>query len=129
MPARWCRTRRLPSPPALRVSTVGAAPSRGYPTSKWTVNGGTEGGGHSLHSRSPALYVGGMTTIGAAERRTQAQRRAASRARLLDAAVDCLAERGYGGTTLPEIVRRAELSNGALWRHFRSKNELLVAAA
>ena len=70
-----------------------------------------------------------MATLGTAERRTQAQRRAVSRARLLDAAVACLAERGYGGTTLPEIVRRAELSNGALWRHFRSKDELLVAAA
>ena len=32
-----------------------------------TVNGGTEGGGHSPHPRSPALYVGGMTTIGAAD--------------------------------------------------------------
>ncbi|TML39165.1 MAG: TetR/AcrR family transcriptional regulator [Actinobacteria bacterium] len=62
-------------------------------------------------------------------RRTQAQRRAASRIRLLDAALECLADRGYAGTTFPEIVRRAGLSNGAVWRHFRSKEELLVAAA
>lgn len=61
-------------------------------------------------------------------RRTQAERRAASRQRLLDAAVECLAELGYGKTTLPEIVRRAGLSNGAMWRHFPSKVELLVAA-
>jgi AcrR family transcriptional regulator len=40
-----------------------------------------------------------------------------------------LAERGYAGTTFPEILKRAELSNGALWRHFRTKDDLLVAAA
>jgi AcrR family transcriptional regulator len=62
-------------------------------------------------------------------RRTQAERTAASRARLLDAAVESLAELGYHGTSLPEVVRRAGLSNGALWRHYRSKNDLLVAAA
>lgn len=62
-------------------------------------------------------------------RRTQAERRAESRDRLLDAALECLAERGYAGTTFPEVVRRAGLSNGALWRHFRSKAELMVAAS
>ena len=62
-------------------------------------------------------------------RRTQAERRATSRARLLDAALESLAELGYAGTTFPEVVRRAGLSNGALWRHFQSKAELLAAAA
>lgn len=61
-------------------------------------------------------------------RRTQAERRATSRAKILDAALGCLAERGYAGTTLPEVLRRAGLSNGAMWRHFRSKADLLVAA-
>jgi len=68
------------------------------------------------------------TALGPSGPRTQAQRRAASRRRLLDAAVQCLAELGYQGTTFPEVVRRAGLSNGALWRHFRSKTELMVAA-
>lgn len=61
-------------------------------------------------------------------RRTQAERRAVSREKILDAAVCCLAERGYAGTTFPEVLARAGLSNGAMWRHFRSKAELLVAA-
>ena len=65
----------------------------------------------------------------ATRRRTQAERRAESRDRLLDAALGCLAERGYAGTTFPEVVRRAGLSNGALWRHFRTKAELMVAAS
>ncbi|MBV9292169.1 MAG: TetR/AcrR family transcriptional regulator [Frankiales bacterium] len=69
-----------------------------------------------------------MTTA-VAERRTQAERRAASRAKLLDAALESLAELGYTGASLPEVVRRAGLSNGGLWRHFRSKAELMAAAS
>src|SRR3569623_846919 len=73
-----------------------------------------------------------VTTVAAArgpqQRRTQAERRASSRAKLLDATVLALAECGYAGATLPEIVRRAGLSNGALWRYFRSKAVLMAAA-
>ena len=65
----------------------------------------------------------------APRRRTQAERRASSRAKLLDATITSLAERGYAGTSLPEVVRRAGLSNGGLWRHFRSKAELMAAAS
>lgn len=67
-------------------------------------------------------------TSAAAHRRTQASRREASRARILQATLDCLADEGYAGTSLPAILRRARLSNGGLWRHFRSKAELLAAA-
>ena len=69
----------------------------------------------------------GATAIAA--RRTQAERRASSRAKLVDAALRCLADRGYAGASLPEIVRQAGMSNGALWRHFPSKAELLAAAS
>jgi AcrR family transcriptional regulator len=62
-------------------------------------------------------------------RRTQRERSEASRTRLLEAAVSCLADRGYAGTTMPEVLRRAGLSNGAMWRHFPSKAALLSAAA
>lgn len=70
-----------------------------------------------------------MSQPAGSPRRTQAERRAASRERLLDAALACLAERGYAGTSLPEVLRRAQMSNGAMWRHFPSKAELMVAAA
>jgi AcrR family transcriptional regulator len=63
------------------------------------------------------------------ERRTQPERLAASRQRILDAALLCLAERGFASTTFAEVLARAELSNGAMWRHFRTKTELLSAAA
>jgi AcrR family transcriptional regulator len=59
------------------------------------------------------------------KRRTQAERRAATRTALLDAAVDCLAEEGYAKTTKGRIAERAGVSPGALQHHFGSKAELL----
>jgi AcrR family transcriptional regulator len=61
-------------------------------------------------------------------RRTQAERRAATRGRLLEATVECLAERGYPGTTTIEVARRAGLSRGAQLHHFGTKAELVTAA-
>jgi AcrR family transcriptional regulator len=62
------------------------------------------------------------------KRRTQAERRAATRTALLDAAVDCLAEEGYAKTTKRRIAERAGVSSGALQHHFASKAELLGEA-
>jgi AcrR family transcriptional regulator len=60
--------------------------------------------------------------------RTQAERRATTRAALLDATVACLAERGYAGSTTTEIVRRAGVSRGAQVHHFPTKEGLVIAA-
>jgi len=62
------------------------------------------------------------------ERRTQAERRAGTRRALLDATVSCLSERGYSGATTPEICSRAGVSQGALFKHFPSKQALMAAA-
>ena len=62
------------------------------------------------------------------KRRTQAERRAATRTALLDAAVECLAEEGYAKTTNRRIAERAGVSSGALQHHFASKAELLGEA-
>jgi AcrR family transcriptional regulator len=59
--------------------------------------------------------------------RTQAERRAATRALLLDAAGGVFAKRGYHGATLDEIARSAQLSKGAVYHHFESKEELFLA--
>jgi AcrR family transcriptional regulator len=59
-------------------------------------------------------------------RKAQAE---ASRQRLLDAVFDCLLEVGYAGTTITAITKRAGVSNGALFNHFATKEDLLVAAA
>jgi AcrR family transcriptional regulator len=67
-----------------------------------------------------------MTT--ATTRRTQAERSASTRARIIAATVDALVELGHAGTTTLEVQRRAEVSRGALLHHFPSRAELLVAA-
>lgn len=62
-------------------------------------------------------------------RRTQADRRATTRKALLDATILSLRELGYAKTTTTEIVTRAEMSQGALFKHFGSKEALLSTAA
>ena len=52
----------------------------------------------------------------------------ATRGRLLDATIESLIERGFAGTTTPEVCRRAGVSQGALFKHFGSKADLLGAA-
>jgi len=44
-----------------------------------------------------------------------------TRKRLLRAAADAFAERGYDGTAWPTSPRPAGVSNGALYAHFGSK--------
>jgi AcrR family transcriptional regulator len=63
-----------------------------------------------------------------AVRRTQAERSAATRSRIVAATVESLIELGHAGTTTLEVQRRAEVSRGALLHHFPSRAELLVAA-
>ncbi|SNS01665.1 transcriptional regulator, TetR family [Streptosporangium subroseum] len=53
---------------------------------------------------------------------------AETRERLLQAAAEVFAERGYDGTRVADIAAAAGVSNGALYAHFGSKAELLVAA-
>lgn len=71
----------------------------------------------------------GPSLSGARPRRTQEERRAAARARLLDATVECLVELGWTGTSTTEVARRAGLSRGAQQHHYRTKSELVAAAA
>ncbi|MBY6684698.1 TetR/AcrR family transcriptional regulator [Rhodococcus sp. BP-149] len=62
-------------------------------------------------------------------RRTQEERRTDTIARLLDATIASLCEKGYAATTVNEVVTRAEVSSGALFRHFATRLDLVVAAA
>lgn len=56
------------------------------------------------------------------------QRSAATRARALDAAITCLAQRGYAGTNTVEICKRSGLARGSLLHHFHSRQSLVLAA-
>ena len=53
---------------------------------------------------------------------------AETRERLLLAAADVFAERGYDGTRVADIAAAAGVSNGAMYAHFPSKTELLAGA-
>ena len=60
-------------------------------------------------------------------RRTQAERTAATRERILAAVVDSIAEVGFGRTTANEIARRAGVTWGAVQHHFGAKDGILEA--
>jgi len=70
-----------------------------------------------------------MTTSPApAAPRTQAQRRASTRRRVLDATLAVLTEQGYAATTTTAIAKRAGVSQGAIFKHFPTKADLLGSA-
>ncbi|RMI32741.1 TetR/AcrR family transcriptional regulator [Nocardia stercoris] len=50
-------------------------------------------------------------------------------ARIVDATIESITEVGYGRTTIREICRRAEVSQGALLRHFPTRHDVIIAAA
>ena len=50
------------------------------------------------------------------------------RTRLLDAALECVADKGYAATTTIEVAKRAGVSRGAQLHHFPTKADLLTAA-
>ena len=58
----------------------------------------------------------------------QGERTRLMRARLLDATVELLVERGFAGTTTTLVSERAGVSRGAQLHHFPTKNDLVVAA-
>ena len=60
--------------------------------------------------------------------RTQADRRAETRAALLGATIECLATHGYAGTTTGRIAELAGVSRGAQIPYFRTRAELVGAA-
>ena len=63
-----------------------------------------------------------------AHRRTQDERSAETRRRLLDATIECLVEHGYANLTTARVVRRAGVTRGAQAHHFHTKADLVTAA-
>jgi AcrR family transcriptional regulator len=60
-------------------------------------------------------------------RPTQAQRRARSRAALLESAARGLSRYGYGNLILEQVAREAGYTRGALYHQFKDKEELALA--
>ena len=59
-------------------------------------------------------------------RRSQEERRAETRARLVDATIKLLNEKGAGQLTMEEVAREAGLTRGAIQYHFENPKALLV---
>jgi AcrR family transcriptional regulator len=59
--------------------------------------------------------------------RPLSRKRRQTQARLLDAALDAFAERGFYGTSVEDVCERAGFSRGAFYSNFSSKEELFVA--
>jgi len=77
--------------------------------------------------------MGAVSTAehGPAERvpnRPKQDRSRATRQRLLEAAVACLAEHGWAGSTVAVVAERAGVSRGAAQHHFRTREDLFTAA-
>jgi AcrR family transcriptional regulator len=51
----------------------------------------------------------------------------ATRRKIIEAAVDLFSERGFPGTGLGDIIERAQMTKGALYYHFESKEALAAA--
>lgn len=58
---------------------------------------------------------------------TREERKRRTRATLIEAAAEVFARRGFGAARVEEIAERAELTTGALYAHFASKQDLFLA--
>lgn len=68
-----------------------------------------------------------MSGEAVAPRSTQAERRARSRAALLESAAVNLSRHGYGNLVLEQVARDAGYTRGALYHQFQDKDELVLA--
>ncbi|WP_086826926.1 TetR/AcrR family transcriptional regulator [Streptomyces sp. NRRL B-24572] len=62
------------------------------------------------------------------DRNPKQDRSRATRQRLLEAAVSCLAEHGWAGSTVSVVAERAGVSRGAAQHHFPTREDLFTAA-
>ena len=56
-------------------------------------------------------------------------KRARTRAKLLEAARELIRKKGYQRTTLKEVAQRAGMTSGAIYANFRNRDELFMALA
>jgi AcrR family transcriptional regulator len=68
-----------------------------------------------------------MTTTGPRTRRRQAERSAATRRKVIDAAIECIAEEGFRRATTTRVARRAGVTWGAIQHQFGDKDSILRA--
>jgi AcrR family transcriptional regulator len=62
-----------------------------------------------------------------ARRKPKGDKRARTRAALLEAARALIREKGYARTTLEEVAERAGMTTGAIYGNFKNRDELFIA--
>ncbi|MEV5428445.1 TetR/AcrR family transcriptional regulator [Streptomyces sp. NPDC052701] len=72
--------------------------------------------------------MGAVNTADRVDRLPKQDRSRATRQRLLEAAVACLAEHGWAGSTVSVVAERAGVSRGAAQHHFPTREDLFTAA-
>ncbi len=77
--------------------------------------------------RGEAAGAGARTRGAGARTRGRTAKAEATRARILDAAVELLREEGYPAMTMRAIAERAGVSTGNAYYHFASKDDLVQA--
>src|SRR5215212_7917450 len=60
-------------------------------------------------------------------RKPKGDKRARTRATLLEAARELVREKGYERATLEEVAARAGMTTGAIYGNFRNRDELFIA--
>lgn len=65
--------------------------------------------------------------VSTAKRRGRPPLHADRRESILDAALECFVERGFHGTSVPEIADRAKIAAGTIYHYFDSKEALVNA--
>ena len=61
--------------------------------------------------------------------RPRGDKRTGTRAKLVEAAIALIRERGYEGTTLASVAERAGMTTGAIYGNFKNRTDLLMAVA
>src|SRR6266540_109727 len=76
----------------------------------------------SVRFKNRILVLGGREMPKVTEAHLEARRE-----QILDAAAECFARKGFHRSTMHDICQMAELSPGAVYRYFRSKDEIIEA--
>ncbi len=78
------------------------------------------------------IYADGMTTetpTVPSSRRPKGDKRERTKAKLLQAAMELIREKGFERTTLSEVAERAGVTTGSIYGNFRNREELFMAVA
>src|SRR5689334_8925688 len=75
------------------------------------------------------MVKGGSPSAARQRRRSQAERSAETKARLMDAAVKLLAEKGYSRLTIQDVAQAIGVSRGAPVHHYPNRAALISAIA